>query len=75
MRTYEGMFLVDPVVAAREWTKVTEELDRIIKRNGGEIVLLNKWGERKLAYPIRKNNRGAYVIAFFKARAKRMAHG
>jgi len=26
-----------------------------------------KWGERKLAYPVRKSNRGAFVLAYFAA--------
>jgi small subunit ribosomal protein S6 len=67
------MFLVEPTVAAREWNKVSEEIERVVKRNGAEMVLLNKWGERKLAYPIRKSNRGAYVLSYFKAPEKSVA--
>ncbi len=73
MKSYEALFLVEPTVAAREWTKVSDEIDRIVKRNGGEVVLLNKWGERKLAYPVKKSNRGAYVVTYFKAPEKSVA--
>jgi small subunit ribosomal protein S6 len=65
VRNYEGMFLVDPTVAAREWTRITEEIDRVVKRNGASVIQINKWGERKLCYTVRKSNRGAYVLAYF----------
>lgn len=65
MRNYEGLFLVDPTIAAREWQKVADEIDRIVKRNGASVIQINKWGERKLVYPVKKANRGAYVLAYF----------
>lgn len=59
------MVLVDPTVAAREWNKVNEEVDRIVKKHGGQLVNITKWGERKLAYPVRKAKRGTYALAYF----------
>lgn len=67
MKTYEGMLLVEPTIAAREWNRVVEEIDRIVKRNGATVLQVAKWGERKLSYPVKKNNRGAYVLAYFAA--------
>lgn len=70
MKTYEGMLLVDPTVAAREWDRVVEEIERIAKRHEAAVLQLSKWGERKLAYPIRKNHRGTYVLAYLAAPPK-----
>ncbi len=70
MKTYESMLLVEPTVAAKEWSRVVEELDRIVKRNGATVLQMAKWGERKLAYPIRRSNRGTYVLAYFSAPEK-----
>lgn len=67
MKTYEGMLLIDPTVAAREWDRVVEEVERIAKRNGAEVLQISRWGERKLSYPVRRNSRGAYVLAYFAA--------
>jgi ribosomal protein S6 len=61
------MVLVDPTIAAREWTKVTEELDRIMKKHGATVIQFVKWGERKLAFPVRKAKRGTYALAYFAA--------
>jgi small subunit ribosomal protein S6 len=67
MNTYEGMLLVEPTVATKEWAKVTEEVERIAKRNGATVLSVTKWGERKLYYPVRRNNRGTYVLTYFQA--------
>ena len=64
MKTYEGMLLVEPTIAAKDWKKVEEEVDRIAKRSGAAIIQLAKWGERKLAHKVLKHNRGAYVLAY-----------
>ena len=65
MHTYEGLFLVDPTVAAREWAKVPEEIERVTKKNGATVIQISKWGERKLAFPVKKSKRGAYVLVYF----------
>lgn len=70
MKTYEGMLLVEPTIASKEWNKVVEEVDRIVKRNGASVLQLAKWGERKLAYPVKRNNRGAYVLVYFSSPEK-----
>ena len=67
MKKYEGMLLVEPTIAAREWEKVVEEVDRVAKRNEANVLAVTKWGERKLAYSVDKNNRGAYVLAYLEA--------
>ena len=70
MKTYEAMLLVEPTIAAKEWTRVPEEVDRIVKRHGAAVLSVVKFGERKLAYPVKKSNRGAYVVAYFSSPEK-----
>jgi len=64
MHTYEAMLLLEPTIAAREWPKVVEEIERIAKKNGASVVQFAKWGERKLAFPVRKCARGTYALAY-----------
>ena len=45
MSTYEGMLLVEPTVAAREWEKIVEEVERVAERNKAKVLSLTKWGE------------------------------
>jgi small subunit ribosomal protein S6 len=67
------MLLVEPTVASREWNRVVEEVERVAKRHGAAVLQVTKWGERKLAYPVRKSNRGAYVLTYFTAPEKAVA--
>ena len=70
MKTYEAMLLVEPTIAAKEWARVPEEVDRIVKRHGAAVLSVVKFGERKLAFPVKKSNRGAYVVAYFSSPEK-----
>ena len=67
MRVYEGLLLVEPTIASREWQKVQDEVERIAKKNGASVIQLNKWGERKRTHPVKKNNRGAFVLTYLSA--------
>jgi len=65
VKTYEGMFILEPTIAAKEWDKAVGEIEKILKKYNATIISINRWGERKLAYPIKKKNRGTYVLTYF----------
>jgi small subunit ribosomal protein S6 len=51
---------------------VRETIDRarrLIEEGGGQVHAMQEWGMRELAYPIRKLNRGYYVLAEYNATA------
>ncbi|HSV14770.1 MAG TPA: 30S ribosomal protein S6, partial [Tepidisphaeraceae bacterium] len=62
---YEGMFLLGPTGADAE--KAVALIRGMIEKHQGQIQVIKRWDERKLAYEIGKQKRGTYVIAFFKA--------
>lgn len=66
MKTYEAMFLLDPSLGA-DWSAAEVEVKRILDRAEAKVLGLKKWDERKLAYPIKRNKRGVYVLVFFEA--------
>ena len=63
---YEAMFLFPPpgVTDVEGMTKIATGF---IERHGGKLILIKKWDERKLAYEIKKQKRGTYIIAYFTA--------
>jgi small subunit ribosomal protein S6 len=64
--TYEAMFLFGSGHTAD--AEAAMKLARgIVERHEGKIIVIKKWDERKLAYEIRGEKRGLYVIAFFTA--------
>jgi small subunit ribosomal protein S6 len=62
--TYEAMFLLGSAHAT-DVDAATKTVRGIIERHEGKIIVLKKWDERKLAYEIRGEKRGLYIIAFF----------
>lgn len=67
MRTYEGMFLLDSAQAVKDWEATVGVVTGILERYGATLALNGKWDERKLAYPIKKQKRGTYYLAYFTA--------
>jgi len=63
---YEAMFLLGASTSA-EPEKGIEICRGIIERHGGQIMVIKKWDERKLAYEISGQKRGTYVISYFTA--------
>jgi small subunit ribosomal protein S6 len=59
---YETVFVLDP---SFDEAKAGEEADRVtgvIGDLGGEVVEVQKWGKRRLAYEIRKKRDGVYTM-------------
>jgi small subunit ribosomal protein S6 len=65
LNQYEGMFLLGPTGTESE--KAVTTVRAMIEKHGGQIQVIKKWDERKLAFEIGKQKRGTYIIAFFKA--------
>ncbi len=67
MRMYEGLFLIDNAHANTEWDNVVKRIQDILQKNGAEILKIEKWGEKKLAYKIKGHKRGTYLLIHFNA--------
>ncbi|MCU0722353.1 MAG: 30S ribosomal protein S6 [Planctomycetes bacterium] len=72
-RQYEAMFILDANLGGKQWDKARDQLKEFLESRGAEIVRMEKWEERKLAYEIGKHKRGLYVLAYFKAPTSRLA--
>lgn len=70
---YEGLFLLTQQ-AAMDLAAGTEHIKTILTRAGADILILRKWDERKLAYPIKGQKRGTYLLSYFKAKASQVAN-
>lgn len=61
-RIYEVMFIVDTSVTDDDITRLNENLQQIIKDQGGSITKVENMGRRQLAYPIGRKTDGFYVL-------------
>lgn len=66
-KLYEAMFLVDSSLAGSDWDGVMATIKNILQRAQVEVLWLQKWGERKLAYEINHKARGTYILCYFRA--------
>ena len=67
MRYYEVLFIVKPTLTEEETNEKLEFVKGILTKNGGEIESVVPMGTRKLAYAIKKHERGTYFVIYFKA--------
>ncbi len=64
---YEGMFLFNPSEIGSSLATATELVQQVLDRANAEVVAIYKWDDRKLAYDIKNQKRGLYMLAYFKA--------
>ena len=65
MRKYETIFILDPDLEEEQTQSVIEKAKGIITQNSGEIVKVEDWGKRKLAYQVKKKAKGHYILIHF----------
>lgn len=71
--TYEAMFLIGQAAAA-DLHGVIAHINEILSRGHAELISMRKWDERRLAYEIKKQKRGLYILAYFKAPGGSLSH-
>jgi len=67
MRDYEIVYIFDSALDRSVIDQKLERFNQLVAGDGkGEIVALEHWGKRQLAYPIRKHDNGYYVVVQFR---------
>jgi small subunit ribosomal protein S6 len=61
MRRFETFIIVDPDLSEEQRVLILERVKEIMGQLSGFLIRVDPWGLRKLAYPIRKKERGFYV--------------
>lgn len=61
-RDYELGFILQPEVNEEQTRTIVERLEQIVTNNGGQVMRVNQWGRRRLAYPIEHHRDGFYVF-------------
>lgn len=68
-KSYELFFIFSMNLSEEERENLIKKFCDLIK-NDGEIEKIDKWGKRRLAYPIKKEHEGFYVLINFKSGSK-----
>jgi len=67
MRLYEVVYILDPALDQAAVTAKLEKFHALATAQGGEVVAVDHWGNRQLAYPVKKKSSGYYVVAQFRS--------
>ena len=61
MRRYETIIITDPDLSPEQRDPVLQRVTDVINQGDGYLALTDEWGTRKLAYEIKKRDRGYYI--------------
>lgn len=67
MRTYESIFIVHPEVIGDDQTALIDKYKTILSDQGADVLKLENWGTRTLAYQVKKQSKGCFVLVIFDA--------
>lgn len=62
MRRYESVIILDPDLPDDEIVALSDRFSNVIKTNGGEIIKIEDWGSKRLAYLVKKKDKGRYIL-------------
>lgn len=65
LRSYEMVLVLKPDLEEEQVPVSMERVTATIAARGGEVSKVDRWGRRKLAYPIKKYAEGNYVLTQF----------
>jgi len=65
LRLYETIFILDPTLDEHSLEKEIKKVEDLITNQKGSIIKTEKWGTRRLSYPINKKMQGFYTLIYF----------
>ena len=65
MREYEFTFIVQPEITEEGLQSICDRFDGVLAKHGSVRLYYDDWGRRRLAYEIRKFQKGHYLILHF----------
>lgn len=70
MRKYEVVFVHRPDLDEEKSAALIERFKDLIEKQGGEVLKIDKWGKRRLAYEVKDLREGVYIIVHMNAEPK-----
>ena len=66
MNKYESVIIINPNVEEDRVKKLTDDFSAMINKDG-KVEKVDSLGKKKLAYEVKKNKEGYYVVLYFEA--------
>ena len=67
MRKYDMLYILSTELTDEAKDAIVAKFENVVKENGGTVEKVDKWGVKKLAYPINYETEGYYVLMTFES--------
>ena len=67
MTKYEMLYILDTALSDEAKEAIITKFEDLVTKNGGSIEKTDRWGVKKLQYPINYKSEGYYVLMTFEA--------
>ena len=67
MNNYETVFILNPVLSEDQAKDTVDKFVKVLKKANADVINIEQWGLKKMAYPINKKSTGFYNLLEFKA--------
>ncbi len=64
---YETTVIINPTLEEPQIENVIKSIEELITKNGGVVKTVERWGRKRLTYPIAKRNNGYYTMIEFES--------
>ena len=65
MSNYETVFILNPVLSEDQAKDTVEKFKKVLTKAKAEVINVEQWGLKKMAYPIQKKSTGFYNLIEF----------
>ncbi|HMK49922.1 MAG TPA: 30S ribosomal protein S6 [Thermodesulfovibrionales bacterium] len=69
MNIYENMIILNAGISDEEAEAAVTKIKDLVTSQGGEVLKVDVWGRKKLAFEIKKQKKGLYVLLYYKTPA------
>ena len=67
MTKYEMLYILDNALSDEAKDGIIKKIEDLVSKNGGVVEKTDRWGMKKLQYPINYKSEGYYVLTTFEA--------
>ena len=67
MTKYEMLYILDNALAEDAKEAIVKKFEDLVNKDGGVVESIDRWGTKKLVYPINYKSEGYYVLMTFEA--------
>ena len=67
MTKYEMLYILDASLSDEAKENIVKKFEDLVTKNGGTVESTDRWGVRRLQYPINYKSEGYYVLMTFEA--------